>query len=188
MKQNNKTETIDKLFIPQRTQPPHIGHISMLEAACQNAKEVVIGICSANKADKKNPYTAPEREQMLRKSLEDRGISNYKFIYVPDFDIDSDWFNYIEEKAGLDENTKFVSGNDWVAELCSERGYQTVHPKDIIEGGMIDISATRLRNMIAEEDLTWKSYAATGTLHYFEQFGGKERIARFYETQYKEAA
>ena len=173
-----KYNQIERLFIPQRTQPPHAGHISMLEAACNNATELVIGIGSANVTDAKNPYTATERELMLRKSLEDRGLTNYSFVHIPHFKDDTEWVQYVKEHAKLDYHTAIVSGNSWVEDIFGKEGYQTVQPAEIIEGPMVDISATRLREMIVNSDERWKQYAASGTLHYFEQFGGVERIAK----------
>ena len=176
-------DEVTSLFIPQRTQPPHRGHISMLEAACSMADEVIIGIGSANIINKSNPYYSIEREMMLRKSLDDKGLSNYRFIHMPDFNEDKDWIHYILDNAQLRAGTKIVSGNEWVQDVFREFGYQTLKPEEIIEEPLIDISATKLRNMIIEDNVEWKKYAATGTLHYFESFGGKQRIGRFYDRE-----
>jgi len=170
-----------KLFIPQRTQPPHIGHISMLEAACSMADEVIIGIGSANIINAQNPYYAIEREMMLRNSLEDKKISNYRFIHMPDFNDDRDWLDYVLKYSGFNSNTKVVSGNSWVEEIFRQKGYSTIKPEKIIGQNLIDISATKLRNMIITEDMNWQNYAASGTIHYFNRFGGKNRIAKFYQ-------
>jgi cytidyltransferase-like protein len=176
----NENYTIEdnyqKMFIPQRTQPPHIGHISMLEAACREAGVVIIGIGSANKYDAKNPYFAVEREMMLKKSLEDKGLTNYRFVHAPDLGSDEEWKDYVARNAGVDKYTKIVSGNDWVEKIFA--GYEVISSYDIIPE-QIDISATKLRQMIVDENPEWKRYAATGTLYYFEKFGGKDRIARF---------
>lgn len=167
------------LFVPQRTQPPHIGHISMLEAACKSADEVIIGIGSANIINEKNPFYAIEREMMLRKSLEDKGLDNYRFVHMPDFNDDRDWLNYVLDNAGLDSRTKVVSGNSWVEGVFGEKGYKVISPLDLIGEPLIDISATRLREMIVTGDPEWEKYAATGTKYYFEKFGGKQRIEKF---------
>lgn len=174
-------KTIDELFVPMRTQPPHIGHISLLEAACKSADNVIIGIGSANKMGRKNPYTADERELMLRKSLEDKGMFNYRFVHIPDFEKDDDWVNYLIEKCGVNYNTKVVSGNPWVQEIFPQRGYEVIKPSDLLGGDMPDICATQIRDMIAQDNPEWKKYAATGTLHYFERLGGRDRVARFYD-------
>ena len=168
---SNDSTTIERLFVPQRTQPPHIGHMSMLEAACNAAEEVVIGIGSANKYDAKNPYTADEREQMLKKSLDDMGLTNYSFVHLDDYNSDQEWLDNTIETAGLDKNTAVVSGNPWVQKVIT--------PQDLIEHPLYDICATKLRQMIADEDPEWKEWASSGTKHYFEEFGGAERIQRF---------
>lgn len=170
----------NRMFMPQRTQPPHIGHISMLEAACREADEVIIGIGSANKYDAKDPYFAIEREMMLRKSLDDKGIGNYRIIHVPDFKDDNEWKQYVVENAGIDRYTKIVSGNGWVKDIFGADGYEVISSYDLSKD-QIDISATRLRGLIAAGDPEWKKYAATGTLYFFEKFGGSERIERWGE-------
>lgn len=168
------------LFIPQRTQPPHVGHIRMLENACKKADFVTIGIGSSNKLNSSNPYTADERRLMLDYSLRDLGISNYDFVNVPDFEDDSNWVNYILTNCGLTSKSSIVSGNDWVKQIF-EPNYSVIHPFEIIpEVEIEDISATRLRDMIrAENSNGFQRYAALGTQYYFEQLGGKERIIRF---------
>ena len=115
-------DNYQRIFIPQRTQPPHIGHIGMLEAACEEASEVIIGIGSANKHDEMNPYFAIEREMMLRYSLEEKGITNYRFVHIPDFEDDNEWMEYVVKEAHLDKNTKIVSGNGWVGKIFGGQG------------------------------------------------------------------
>lgn len=167
-----------KIFVPQRTQPPHIGHISLLEAAAAEAEHVVIGIGSANKHDALNPYTANERQQMLEKSLHDVGVTNYSFVHLDDCEKDEDWVAQVRQKVGLDTKTAIVSGNPWVADIFAE---QTVlKPQDLL-GQLIPISGTELRKMIVTNDPRWQTYAATGTKHYFEQFGGAQRLGVQYE-------
>lgn len=178
----NHYKSIDELFIPMRTQPPHVGHIGMLEAACRNAKTVIIGIGSANRQDMRNPYTADERELMLKKSLEDIGLyENYRFVHIPDFDSDEDWVQYLADNCGVGYGTTVVSGNPWIQKIFPERGYKVLEPKELIGSNMIDICATNLRDMIAHGDESWKKYAASGCVYYFEEFGGAQRIARYYE-------
>ena len=80
-------------FLPMRTQPPHKGHISMIEAACKQADHVTIGVGSSNANGEKNPYTAEERQMMLDYSLKEKGIRNYSFVKLYDFDSDEAWFD-----------------------------------------------------------------------------------------------
>lgn len=177
MKQIIKTQTIEKLFIPERTQPPHIGHIMMLESALENAKEVIVGIGSSNVIDERNPYSAYERELMLRKSIEEKGYSNYSFAYIPDFKTDDVWIKYIEEKINI-KGATILTGNDYVQELFNNLGYKTIRPEELTKKPLIKISATELREMIINDNSEWKIYAAYGTKYYFEKFGGKDRISK----------
>lgn len=49
-----------KLGAIGRFKPLHLGAAAMLEALCENAEEVVIGIGSSNKYNLRNPFTAEE--------------------------------------------------------------------------------------------------------------------------------
>lgn len=128
--------------------------------------------------DERNPYTAYERELMLRKSLEQVGVHNYRFVYIPDFIDDATWMNYVQKEANLNSKTKILTGNDFVEELFQQFGYETIRPEDVVSEKLIDICATDLRQMIVEENPKWKEYAAFGTKYYFEKFGGKDRIVK----------
>lgn len=164
-----------------RTQPAHIGHINMLELACQKADEVIIAIGSANKLNEKNPYTAYERKLILEKSLQDKGIENYRFVTLNDYDNDNDWYNEVLEKINYSKECTILSGNPWVEEIFTKEGYNVESPEKVIGNDLIDISATKLREFILKENPLWEKYAATGTKYYFERFGGKERIEKFYK-------
>jgi nicotinamide-nucleotide adenylyltransferase len=174
---------MDACFLPMRTQPVHKGHVQLLETICDTYRDVTIGIGSANKYDAKNPYFGIEREMMLRYDLAQmyaNGLvsANVKFVQVPDFASDDDWVGYLKTSGALKKGATVISGNEWVAQILG-RDYAVQNPFEIVSEP-IDICATQVREMIVNGDERWREYASLGTQHYFEQFGGRERISRWY--------
>ncbi len=66
-----------------RFKPLHKGGALMLEAACQSAEYVLIGIGSENKYDWRNPFTAQESKEMVDVYLS-RRFSNYAVFFMQD--------------------------------------------------------------------------------------------------------
>lgn len=81
------------LFIG-RFQPFHLGHLSAVSYALKYVDVLVIAIGSSQHGHTpKNPFTARERERIIRASLKEAGIkkSRYKICRVPDIGNDAKW-------------------------------------------------------------------------------------------------
>lgn len=75
-------EKFDYLVFLGRFQPVHIGHVEVIETALKLAKQVIVVVGSANQPRTiKNPWTAPERINMIRESINSDRIS---YTSVPD--------------------------------------------------------------------------------------------------------
>lgn len=69
-----------------RFQPFHRGHYELLKEAFNQAEKVLIVIGSYNLApDIRNPFTAAQREEMVRAALTDEEKARVKFLYVRDY-------------------------------------------------------------------------------------------------------
>lgn len=65
-----------------RWKPVHLGHAPALEALVTSADEVLIGLGSSNRYDVRNPFTAEESAEMIRRVVgPDAAI---RLIPVPD--------------------------------------------------------------------------------------------------------
>jgi len=68
-----------------RFQPIHNGHISLFEEAAARANKTICIIGSANQPSNiKNPFSAAEREYMIRESLAEIAMFHINFEYVED--------------------------------------------------------------------------------------------------------
>lgn len=56
-----------------RFQPFHIGHLDVINQIFDYGyKDIVIGVGSINKTDEQNPFSFPQRQNLIRAGLQDR--------------------------------------------------------------------------------------------------------------------
>lgn len=186
---------LNRVGLIGRFKPLHNGAILMLEAAFENANEVVIGIGSSNKYNLRNPFTAKETKEMLSVYLTKR-YNNYKIIEIPDFahipeyKDGQKWCSYIKENFG--ELDAFITGNDYVAKLLKNY-YKIIEPWHLIpKEKWIPLRATGVRIEIARYG-PWKSLVPAEVAEYleknnlvkrFRQEFGLECLAKLIETNY----
>ncbi len=60
-----ETKDLGVVGIIARFKPVHKGHAAILEALCERADLVYIGLGSPNKYDVRNPFSAKESEEMI---------------------------------------------------------------------------------------------------------------------------
>jgi len=141
------------LFIG-RFQPFHLGHLSVLEDIENNpeAEKIIIGIGSSQySGTDDNPYTFEIRKKMIEMSIENKITKPCRIIAVPDIHDDERWVGHVKKITG---NFDLVySGNPHTTELFEKAGYkvQTVIFKH-------NISGTKLRKMIKENNAEWKKF------------------------------
>ena len=59
-------------FLIGRFQPFHLGHLEAVNFALSKVDQLYIGIGSSNKSNElRNPFTADERNQMIKSSLDE---------------------------------------------------------------------------------------------------------------------
>src|SRR5512136_438362 len=82
------------LFIG-RFQPFHKGHLAMVKKILQDNDEVIIGIGSAQYSHTgENPFTASERYEMIKRTLDAEGIRMYSIVPIPDTHVHSVWVSH----------------------------------------------------------------------------------------------
>lgn len=163
-----------------RFKPFHLGAAMALEALCEIADEVIIGLGSSNKYNLRNPFTAEESQEMVDAFLKSK-FSNYKFVKVPDFghikkySDGEKWKSVVKELFGnLD---LFVSGNDYVIELLKDE-YKIERPVSFVpKEKQIPIKATLVRVAMAQGD-DWKKMVPKETVTYLESKGLVERFRK----------
>jgi nicotinamide-nucleotide adenylyltransferase len=171
-------ERLGRVGFIGRFKPLHLGGEALLEALCQRADEVVIGIGSANKYNARNPFTAQESEGMVRAAL--GKYNNYRFIDVPDFAHIPEYKDGLKWKEFVVDNFKvdyFIVGNEFVKGLLFDK-FKTLDsyllvPKD----KRIKVKASEIRVAMATFQ-DWKKFVSGNVAKYLEDNGLVERFRK----------
>jgi len=108
-----------------RFQPVHLGHIEAFRYILGDVDELIIGIGSSQEGNTfENPFTADERERMLKAALDEAGIdrSCVTIVRIPDVNDDTRWVPHVE--AISPKFSVVYSGNPWVQRLFRKKGYE----------------------------------------------------------------
>lgn len=100
----------DVLVFIGRLQPLHNGHLTVTRQGLAQAERLIVLLGSANQPRSAlNPWTAPEREAMLRACLSGEENKRLLAAPLPDFpDSDEDWVHAVEQSVA--ELTADLSG------------------------------------------------------------------------------
>ncbi len=110
------------LFIG-RFQPFHKGHLKAIRYLSDKYDEIIIGIGSSQYSNTiDNPFSSDERMLMIKESLKQENIKNYKIILIPDIHNPPKWVDHV-----LSINSDFdvvVTNNDFTKKLFLEKGFK----------------------------------------------------------------
>ena len=154
-----------------RFQPFHNGHLYAVKFALSKVENLWIGIGSSNKAnEKKNPFTADERKEMILSSIDDEFSKRIQIFYIPDVDDHEKWTYQID--SIIPDYDVVFSNDDFTESLFSKRGIKVV-PVLLKEREFL--SGTNIRNKIAS-DQDWQEFVPQGTKRVLKKIGAKERL------------
>ncbi len=149
-----------------RAKLPHIGHIAFLKALWEKGYKLVIGNGSCYTLNKNNPIHVFQVQAMLALSLRLEGIpiDDFIFVPIPDFEQDEPWREYVFNIPNFDLIDAIATDNPRVTEALGKRVDNLEKVGREIVKNPIDISATRLREAIRDNEVEiWNTYAAEGT-------------------------
>jgi len=179
---NRKWETVG---LVGRFKPLHNGAGLMLEAVCDQAGKVKIGIGSSNKYNLRNPFTADETEAMIRTYLAPR-YDNFEIIHVPDFARAPEyadgqqWRTYVKDHFGI--LNAFVSGNEYVRKLLGD-DYTLLHPSELIAAEKyVVMRATEVRTEMARSG-QWQNLVPIDVAAYLRDNKLVERFCKEFGAQ-----
>ena len=113
-----------------RFQPFHLGHLDLTKQILSECDEVVIALTGSQfNYIEKDPFTAGERLEMIHDSLKEGDVDLSRCFIVPienQFNV-ATWASYI--KSILPQFDKVYSGNEYVAMLLADSGYDVILPK-----------------------------------------------------------
>jgi nicotinamide-nucleotide adenylyltransferase len=108
-----------------RFQPFHLGHLDAVKFALSNVDELLIGIGSSNKFnEKRNPFTADERKEMIELSLDEPTLEKIKIYHIPDVNDHDKWTHHIDEI--VPKYDVVFSNDEFTHTLFGKRGIKVI--------------------------------------------------------------
>jgi len=174
-----------------RFQPPHAGHLATVRYALTIASEVTIGIRDT-RLSIKDPLTLGERVEAWQRLLESEGLADRVEVRgVPDFEKQAppvedkealtghqlvEWAKKVEALLGISpDDTVFVGNKPPMVVAFNLLGY-IVLPGTRNLRRLMDISATKLRELVLRGDPSWKSLLPKPVATLLEEIGFRERL------------
>ncbi len=165
-----------------RFQPFHLGHLDLTKQILSECDEVVIALTGSQfNYIEKDPFTAGERLEMIHDSLKEGDVDLSRCFIVPienQFNV-ATWASYI--KSILPQFDKVYSGNEYVAMLLADSGYDVILPKFLDRE---KYNGTKIRKMIVN-DLDWEKYVPSAVAKIIKKLNGVNRIKTISKTETK---
>jgi nicotinamide-nucleotide adenylyltransferase len=145
-----------------------MGHVRMIEYAASNADYLIIGLGSCNNCDEPdNPFSAEEREAMIKKSV-DIAVP-YDIRRIPDFGNPDKWVAWIKDNIGFDV---FMTNSVREKAIFEGAGFR-VEPIPFFQRELY--CASQFRKRIIEGG-DWEGIVPYATAEIIREIGGVKRI------------
>lgn len=154
-----------------RFQPFHLGHLDAVKFALSSVDELMIGIGSSNRFnEKRNPFSADERRQMIESSLDETTLGKIKIYYIPDVDNHERWTHQIDEIVPKYDTV--FSNDEFTHTLFGKRGVKVISvplkQREILSGTDIRV---RIR-----DGQDWAGLVPEGTKKVLLKINAKDRL------------
>ncbi|HON81157.1 MAG TPA: nicotinamide-nucleotide adenylyltransferase [Methanoregulaceae archaeon] len=161
-----------RAFYIGRFQPYHNGHQYVLERIAEAAREIIIGVGSAQLSHEPgNPFTAGERILMITGSLEEIGIPLY-VIPIEDIRRNALWVSHVRSMTPPFDLV--YSSNPLVMQLFSEAGVSVDSPAMYARNLH---SGTEIRRRILKGE-EWEQLVPPAVVRVIREIDGVERLRR----------
>ena len=158
-------------FLIGRFQPFHLGHLDAVLFALSKVENLWIGVGSSNKHnEKRNPFTADERREMIVSSIEPSIIDRISIFNIPDVDNHEKWTFEIDQ---IVPKYDVVFSNDEFTKTLFERRKIDVIP--VVLKDREKFSGTNIRELIAD-DKNWQDLVPRGTRKVLDKINAIERL------------
>lgn len=163
--------TIKLGIVIGRFQPVHLGHIrDVIAPACRDSDYVLFLLGSANRSTNiKNPFSAEQREEMIRGVCESLGFHNethLKFEGINDYKYsDERWIRQVQSKVSNAINAiEYVEGQEVSVTLFGSRTDDSSYYLDLFPSWSLSLgsanqvktyNATEVRRRLFEEQEAW---------------------------------
>jgi len=154
-----------------RFQPFHLGHLDAVLFGLSRAENLFICIGSSNKSnERKNPFSAEERREMIVTSIEPSIADRIKIFDVPDVGDHEKWTFEIDKTV---PKYDIVFTNDEFTKTLFEK--REISVISVILKDREKFSGTSIHNLIAY-DRNWRDLVPQGTRNVLDNINAKERL------------
>jgi len=163
---------MNSLFIG-RFQPFHEGHLQIIQNACSNYDEVIIGLGSSQYSyTLENPFTSDERILMIEESLKEVDVKNYRIKLIPDIHDYPKWVDYVV--SILSNFDEVISNSTLTKRLFSEKGYVV---KKTSLHDRVRYSGREIRRRIINDE-PWKNLVPEPVYDIIKNIDGVNRLKK----------
>ena len=154
-----------------RFQPFHLGHLDAVLFGLSRTDNLFIGIGSSNKSnERRNPFSAEERTEMIISSIESSMIDRLKIFDIPDVDNHEKWTFEIDQ---IVPKYDVVFSNDEFTKTLFEKRNIDVIP--VVLKDREKFSGTNIRELIADGK-NWQDLVPRGTRKVLDKINAIERL------------
>tara|TARA_B100000929_G_scaffold135978_1_gene107639 strand:+ start:137 stop:631 length:495 start_codon:yes stop_codon:yes gene_type:complete len=154
-----------------RFQPFHLGHLDAVLFALARIDQLSICIGSSNKHnEKRNPFSAAERREMILSSIESSITNRIKIFNIPDVDNHEKWTSEIDQ---IVPKYDVVFTNDEFTKTLFEK-----HQINVIQVILKDrekFSGTNVRQLILDGK-NWQDLVPQGTRKVLDKINVADRL------------
>ena len=154
-----------------RFQPFHLGHLDAVLFGLSRVENLFICIGSSNKSnERKNPFSAKERREMIITSIEPSITDRLKIFDVPDVGDHEKWTFEIDKTV---PKYDIVFTNDEFTRTLFEK--RKIRVVSVVLKDREKFSGTNIRNLITEGK-DWRDLVPQGTRNVLDNINAKQRL------------
>jgi len=154
-----------------RFQPFHLGHLDAVLFGLSRAENLFICIGSSNKSnERKNPFSAEERREMITLSIEPSITDRIKIFDIPDVGDHEKWTFEIDKT--VPKYDVVFTNDEFTKTLFEKREISVI---SVILKDREKFSGTNIRNLITY-DRNWRDLVPQGTRNVLDNINAKERL------------
>ena len=156
-----------------RFQPFHKGHLEAVKIGLSMVDNLWIGIGSSNKShEKRNPFTADERKEMILSSLDPNTLKRVQIFFVPDTGDHEKWTYHVDS---IVPPYDMVFSNDEFTLTLYKKRRKNVFEVPLLRRDII--SGTNIREMIITGK-DWQDLVPEGTRQVLLKIDAKNRLSK----------
>ena len=154
-----------------RFQPFHLGHLDAVLFGLARTENLFICIGSSNKSnERKNPFSAEERREMITLSIEPSITDRIKIFDIPDVGDHEKWTFEIDKT--VPKYDVVFTNDEFTRTLFEKRKISVI---SVVLKDREKFSGTNIRNLITE-DKNWRDLVPQGTRNVLDSINAKERL------------